>query len=276
VFGLALRTVCCPFPRKDCAVCLLRDKCVWSYVFDTPRPAGVTIAGKTDTIPHPFIIDIPRDEHTRYSVGDELRFDLILIGRAVECLPYFILAFEEIGMRGLGPHRGKFAVSDVLQGTERLYDAGAHAIVANVRREVVPAPATGETAHIARLAFLTPVRIVRDGRLACRPSFDLLIRSILRRLWLLSSFHDQPIEMAHKTLIEEAASARLVSSMLKRVGLRRYSRRQDSVIETDGVVGNITYEGDLTQFLPLLRAGELLHVGKGTSFGMGKYLLEVE
>jgi CRISPR/Cas system endoribonuclease Cas6 (RAMP superfamily) len=38
-------------------------------------------------------------------------------------------------------------------------------------------------------------------------------------------------------------------------------------------VVNITYEGNLAPFLPLLRAGETMHVGKGTSFGLGKFSL---
>jgi CRISPR/Cas system endoribonuclease Cas6 (RAMP superfamily) len=41
-----------------------------------------------------------------------------------------------------------------------------------------------------------------------------------------------------------------------------------------GFVGDATFEGDLAEFLPALRLGELVHVGKGTTFGLGKYRLE--
>jgi len=38
-----------------------------------------------------------------------------------------------------------------------------------------------------------------------------------------------------------------------------------------GFVGEVVYEGDIRPYLPLLRAGEVFHAGKGTSFGLGKY-----
>ncbi len=44
-----------------------------------------------------------------------------------------------------------------------------------------------------------------------------------------------------------------------------------------GVVGTMRYRGELAPFLPYLKAGELLHVGSGTSFGLGQMrLLEPE
>ena len=38
-----------------------------------------------------------------------------------------------------------------------------------------------------------------------------------------------------------------------------------------GVTGTVSYEGDISDFMLLLKLGEYVHVGKGTSFGLGKY-----
>ena len=38
-----------------------------------------------------------------------------------------------------------------------------------------------------------------------------------------------------------------------------------------GLRGEITFEGDLSPFMPLLRLGEKVHVGQGTGFGLGGY-----
>lgn len=36
-------------------------------------------------------------------------------------------------------------------------------------------------------------------------------------------------------------------------------------------MGKMSFGGDLGRFMPLLKLGEYLQVGKGTSFGLGKY-----
>jgi CRISPR/Cas system endoribonuclease Cas6 (RAMP superfamily) len=41
-----------------------------------------------------------------------------------------------------------------------------------------------------------------------------------------------------------------------------------------GFVGDITFEGDIGLFMPLIKAGEILHVGKGTGFGLGMYRID--
>jgi hypothetical protein len=40
-----------------------------------------------------------------------------------------------------------------------------------------------------------------------------------------------------------------------------------------GVVGSVTYAGDLAPFRPLLALGMLVHVGKGAVFGNGQYMV---
>jgi hypothetical protein len=53
--------------------------------------------------PHPFVIEPPLDSRTRYAAGDVLVFVLVLVGRAIDYLPYFIFAFEQLGNdRGIG------------------------------------------------------------------------------------------------------------------------------------------------------------------------------
>ena len=38
-----------------------------------------------------------------------------------------------------------------------------------------------------------------------------------------------------------------------------------------GMIGAVTYTGDVTEFLPLIRFCEKVHIGKQTTFGLGKF-----
>jgi hypothetical protein len=60
---------------------------------------------------------------------------------------------------------------------------------------------------------------------------------------------------------------------LRWVDWERYSACQDGRMKLGGFVGTATFEGELDVFMPLLRLGEVVHVGKGTAFGLGKYRL---
>ena len=55
----------------------------------------------------------------------------------------------------------------------------------------------------------------------------------------------------------------------------RYSTRQRAAMRMGGLVGRVELEGRaLAPFWPWLQAGELVHAGKATSMGLGRYSLE--
>ena len=41
-------------------------------------------------------------------------------------------------------------------------------------------------------------------------------------------------------------------------------------MDFSGLTGEVEYEGDLSPFVPWLYAAQTLHVGRNTTFGMGK------
>ncbi|RLB08587.1 MAG: CRISPR-associated protein Cas6, partial [Deltaproteobacteria bacterium] len=54
----------------------------------------------------------------------------------------------------------------------------------------------------------------------------------------------------------------------------RYSNRQESKMFMGGIIGSITYEGELDEFYPLLKFCQEVHIGKATSFGLGKIKMD--
>ena len=123
-FGNAFRRAVCVTRKRDCDSCILRDNCVYSYVFETPVPEGAEVLKKMPRAPHPFVLEPPLDDKRRYEPGEALEFGIILLGRGIQYLPYFILAFEMLGDLGLGRNKGKFSVAEVKNKGKIIYSGG--------------------------------------------------------------------------------------------------------------------------------------------------------
>ncbi|GAI89505.1 unnamed protein product, partial [marine sediment metagenome] len=51
----------------------------------------------------------------------------------------------------------------------------------------------------------------------------------------------------------------------------RYSSKQQRWMKSGGFLGHISFSGELKRFLPFIKLGEYIHIGKQTSFGLGQY-----
>lgn len=277
-FGHAFKKVVCTFKGKECDDCLLRQRCVYSYVFETPPPETTERMTKYRRAPHAFVIKPPLNKKTHYAPGEAIDFGLVLIGRADDYLPYFIYAFDELGKLGIGKGKAKYRLDRVEREGEILYE-GKTGVLKAVVRDRDPASETAintdtDDGHVQQIAlrFLTPLRIVSNGELNSAPDFQSIFRTLLRRISLLSYFHcgiDMDVDFTG--LIERAGQVVTESKSLRWHDWERWSARQDTKMKMGGVVGRISFSGDLGEFLPYLRQGELLHVGKGTAFGLGWY-----
>jgi len=291
-FGHRLKRLVCIRADLDCEACLVRPQCAYTLVFETLPPEGVAAFRGQKYAPRPFILEPPSDEKLYYRPGERLCFGLTLIGRAVDYLPYVIYALDRAGHHGLGRERGRFVLQSAYvidaQGDERLiYDgreqrlaAGPFAldIEAFVRRRLAGFDFSGAGSAGVKLRFMTPVRIRVGGDLQGEADFSRLARSLLRRIWQLMLVHGGgPWQIDHRRLIERAGAVRVVRSELRWLDWERYSHRQRTAMRLGGFVGEVVYGGPaevLSELLPLFILGELLHVGAGTTFGLGKYEVE--
>ncbi|MDD5435104.1 MAG: CRISPR system precrRNA processing endoribonuclease RAMP protein Cas6 [Nitrospira sp.] len=283
-FGITFKKVVCALKRNDCKDCILRQRCVYAYVFETFPPDDTKVMGmnKYLTVPHPFVIQPPAETRQKYKPGEILTFSLILIGKAVEMLPYFVYTFEELGKTGIGKGRGRYKLLNVENGKDTIYSIEEKSL-RSVSPDEIYLPdnfdfTSDNPDDLISLRFLTPARIMYQRDLAVDLMFHILLRSLVRRLGLLYYFHcgNETTSWDYKRLIEEAEDVTTEKKSLKWYDWERFSTRQNVRMKMGGIVGEITYRGRIEQFLPVLKAGEILHVGKGTSFGLGRYEINSE
>ncbi len=283
-FGHVFKKTACAQPQlAECAPCLLRYTCPYPYLFESSPPPEAEVLRLNEDVPQPFIIEPPLDERTEIPAGERLTFGLTLVGKAIGYLPYFMVAFRELGGAGLGHRSGKYALREVAARhphtaeSRRLYD-GQGLLVKNgngpieLTDETLMARAASWPGDRIRISFLTPARLKHEGDYAVQPEFHVLARALLRRVSSLAYFHcGARWEADFKGLIALAETVRLAEARTEWVDWERWSTRQERMMNLGGLVGEAVYEGNLTPFLPLLAAGELLHVGKATAFGNGLY-----
>lgn len=293
-FGKIFRRISCSIPNGNCLKCILRQNCPYAYIFETAPPEDAVVLRKYENIPRPFILEPPLETKTFYNPGEPLTFGLILIGMAISYLPYFIVVFNELAETGLGKYRKKCMVREIrvknpLSGeTAVVYskeEGKVRKVDMSIRAGIIPGlldlerqnPLKNEFSRINRIAlnYLTMTRLKFEESYVDRVEFHILIRSLLRRVSLLAYFHHgQELKMDFSGIVARAREVKLIEDKTTWVDWERFSSRQDTRLKMGGVVGKAVYEGPLDIFLPLLRLGTLIHVGKGTVFGMGKYQIE--
>ena len=281
-FGHVFRKVACPLRCQD--RCQLPATCIYAYVFETPPPPGSHVLTKIPTAPHPFVIEPSLETRRVYEPGEELTFQLVLVGRAIDYLPYFIYTFDELGRVGLGRGRGRYQLVSVESVGPRgeaalLYDGSKKLLQSTFEvmgaDDLTKLGGTVPPNGLVTLQFLTPTRIKSDGHLTDEAEFPILFRSLHWRIALLAYFHcGGAWEEGPKALLKQAEGVAIEASALRWQDWERYSNRQKTRMTLGGFVGKVTYRGDLEPFWPYLLLGTHLHVGKGATFGLGRCRIE--
>ena len=267
-FGHVLKRTICVMTHRDCPKCQLRDTCPYPYLFETQNERG-------QTIPRPFVIEPPLTKKQFFLKGEPLHLRLTLVGKALEYFPYFVYCFVRMGEEGIGQDRGLYklksvAALDAAGEKVPVYDTDTQ----QLRNDF---PRVNLDDFKARLLpqvtvqFYTPTYIRWNGGGKGELPFVQLLKAIIRRYRSLRFYHGDGQKERFEINWEAAEQVEIVHQDLEGFRFKRYSNRQKRPIALAGFVGRITYRGNLGQFYPWLKIGELLHVGKNTVFGMGGY-----
>jgi len=280
-FGHVFKSIVCSLRAKDCDSCMLRSSCIYAYVFETPPPNNAEMMRLYPSAPHPFVIEPHESADAVYEPGAQLVFNLILIGKAIDYLPYFVYTFVELGKRGLGRLRGKYSV-DTVASVDResrpmvVYDDQSGTMDESFHRFRLADLLPEKPPSAVTLELVTPTRIRFEGNLSDRLDFHVLMRALLRRISSLSYFHcGEKLDIDFRETIARARDVATTRHELRWVDWQRYSGRQKRHMTLGGVVGQVQYDGELADFVPFIRLGEIVHVGKACAFGLGKYRVGV-
>ena len=284
LFGAVRDLACVNQAAPSCAVCPLHSVCGVSHLLATVDDGGA----RGQEAPRPFVLRPPLDGPRVVPAGEEFRFGVTLVGeQALTLLPYLVLGLRRVGDLGLGravassdgpARRGRFIVEEVravnrFSGERQRVLRAGDALVTLPDQPVTAAQvATWAAAQGAverlTLRLRTPLRLVVEGRLVQRLTFPVLMRRLCRRLSDLGG-HYGGGSPDFRELLARAEAVRVVDDRTKWLELESRSARQGRTLPISGLVGPISFAGELTPFLPWLVWAELIGLGKDVTKGNG-------
>ncbi len=276
--GHALREVACFDESGPCRRCPHTDRCAAGSLFDLPNPADSK--SRFDR-PMPYVLTPPLDGRVEFEAGDGFLLTLALVGNGRVWLPWVMGALAWMGQQGFGQERYPFKLARIWAEVPvghlhelhmRSWSVGEW--VGEISGSSIVAaypPRDRVTIH-----FLTPTDLRRKGQRIERLDGAILMSRLLRRLGGLLQTYCRwcPGGFDFTTLVDEASGILCRDQSLEFRHLERLSTRQGARHPLSGIIGRVELSQIPARLWPYLVAGERTHVGKGASFGMGKYVLE--
>jgi hypothetical protein len=219
---------------------------------DMPWPDATRPSGLADP-PRPFVLRAAHLDGKRFPPGETFSLDVHVFDPRQPLREILLSAFSEWARIGLGPRRGRVE----LIGDE---DAGTPVSI-NL--------AAGPAVSRCSLSFRTPTELKGNSSHNGMP-FGVLFARVRDRISTLRSLYGEgPLPIDFQGLADRAGLVRTVDCDLRYQDVRRRSSRTGAVHGIGGVTGRVEYDGDLTEFLPYLRAAGWTGVGRHTVWGNG-------
>ena len=245
--------------------------CLYHQVFETAVPRDSKFLYGMRFAPHPFILAPPDSEAHAVKKDEQFRIGLTLLGDYDRYLHYFVRVLESAGSLGVGKGRKSFqvlAVENQVDGLQ-VYDGETLAL----ERTAITLPQARVLPEQVTLHFRSPLRIIEKKKLLQKPDRPQFLRSMLRRAILLNHFHGDGQEILDRDEFHKALRQGKFKSEFVLKPLKRYSNRQRRYIPMNGVNGSVTFDHLNQSVHKALQICAHTHMGKGASFGLGRFTL---
>lgn len=270
--GEMLLRSCC-IRERDCEHCDFSDECIVQrtmYSKFRHKPAFVTQQESVG-----YVIECENYQED-YLAGETLQFNLILFGRTIVYFSQYLQAITMLGQYGVGKNRARFYIQKLTNSRgEAMLDGH------NIRMKYYKIEHFQDYVAYrlkmmqevpSEIIFKTPVTIKHNGSFIKEFDMEAIVKSVQRRLYILGCFEDILDDDFYRHVFDMPM---ILGQEVRPVSVRRFSNRQESAMYLRGIKGKIELEAiEDEDLLKLLIIGELMHIGKNTSFGFGRYRMK--
>ena len=240
-FGYGLKKVVCINPSFKCDGCFAKNNCIYYDFYEDKNKF------------HKYRFDFEL-------APKKYKYNLYLFNEATKELPYIISAIHQtITKFGFGKDRKKYDFFTIKVNDKIAYDGEEFDIPKDYVKEFI----NTDYSKNLTIELKTPLRMKRDG-VFIKNDIKLvdIINSIYQRERALNGLEEH-IQLPFKP------QGNIITT-LKLQKLTRYSNRQQTKMQIDGMIGKIEVNGIDERSYRYLKLGEIIGVGKLTTFGLGK------
>lgn len=255
---------------ENCDLCNEKEECIVNKVMYPKFKIQPNFIADSKSVG--YIIQC-LDKKQHYKKGDRLNFSVTLLGETTKYVDYFIYSFDALGCKGLGSKDGKYKIISVKDDDGVIIFANGEIEKHNIFIKTLEDYVKRRYGQIVNrpqimMNIVTPLRYKLKGQYKNNIDYKDLLIALNRRIEVLNCFEGNSYGGAI-----ECDENFIVESNLEWKENTRYSSRQKTKMKLGGIEGRIDLYCNNDKVIELLCAGEIIHIGKNTSFGLGKYIL---
>lgn len=261
-----LRQLVCFTKAPHCDGCVLHDRCTYPlslvpfqrYLFSWPWQSDGLESGQAVIYWQDTVV-------LEFALIGEIKNQIALYVYVLEKL--FATKLKYVGARGQLTNVEVYDYSQL--SFQSIWEQETGTLLESFDKHFVLPPL--ESVTTVKIQFVTPLKVnshvlniyeffrILVSRLKqCKQQYgyDFLEKDFLEKNWPL-------LEQIH------------FEQNLRRIEWKQFLHTQKKPVHFDGWMGEIQMTGThLALFLPLLRLGEVLHIGRNTNLGLGKYVFK--
>ena len=254
---------------RKCETCDFASECIVRRMMYSQMEIQPEFMKRGDSVG--YVLECENyEEH--FAAGEELVFQLILFGRNIVYFNQYLQALACLGMQGLGKYRSRYVIECVTNTQRAIVVEGDRVykrnyVVQTVEEYVRYRMRSGQEEDT--IVFHSPTAIRYGGQMMDQIDAGAVMASVARRIYILDCF--EGIAAGRAEIVGHIPVIR--SQKCRKVSVERYSSTHDTKIRLTGICGSAVIDIPDEMARSLLYAGELIHIGKNTSFGFGRYSL---
>lgn len=263
---------------RQCGTCDFDRECTVQKILYSPfdrKPDFVTTDGGVG-----YVLECENYQEY-FKAGEKLDFYLILFGKTIV---HFYQLYQAISMlgeqEGLGKYHARYHIIGIKNMEGMLISDGktvdmdryvVHMLYDYIMfRNLRYGTFTGK--KDALLIFDSPLALKYQGEFLTEFQMEAILTSIRRRVYILDCFEGIESDNFYQT--ENSSIPKILRQEYHQASVSRYSMRKNKKMILQGIRGSVLLTEITEDVWMLLLIGELIHIGKYTSFGFGRFHLK--